>query len=208
MARRNLLIFLLSLCVTLPCLGQSADVELQKLVDIVKSLRGGSAAFAEATAVLASDPAWTPMNELRAADASAECRASDKVPGFRLNKLLAASEQAQRFETSTGNMLNGEDARFNYSLFERGIKAGATAVYTLRGREGAQTFVILPYDGGSGSFAATISCGGVPFEVKEYTDGSLVFTGNVASGQPLTLSIANTSGRNISFAILNHNSRR
>ncbi len=205
MRYKNLLVFLLFFS---PLYALSLDQELQKLCDIVRSLKTqGEEGFKDAQKILMTDPLWTPMNELVATDPTSECKASDRVPGFKLNKLLAGAEQAQRFETSTGNMLNGEDARFNYSLYERTVRSGATVEYNLSGRSGEQTFIIIPFEADA-DFTATVKAGEEPMEVKKYKDGTLAFTGNVSKGERVKLTIINTSDRNCSFAILNHNTRR
>lgn len=201
-------IFITLIISLLPTLASAQDAEMSKLVDMVKGLRsGGSKAFEASRDQLAQDALWTPMNELRAADATVECRASDRVPGFRLNKLLAGAEQKQRFETSTGNMLNGEDERYNYSLYERAIKAGRTAKYTLKSRHGAQTFYFLPYKSGA-KLSISVEADGHPFEATSYKDGSVRLSGSASGKTPVTVTIKSTDGTNQSFVLINHNTRR
>lgn len=194
----------------LACIGASAqDATLSAMMDAVRSLRtGGQKAFEAAAEKLGADKTWTPMNELKAADPQAECRASDRVAGFKLNKMLAAAEQKRRFETSTGNMLNGENPRFNYSLYERGVRGGATLEYTLKGRSGAQCVVIMPYDGLKGSgLDVSVSSDGKAL-AKRVGKDAYIFTGNVAEGRTLKISVVNGSDKPRSFAIFNFNSRK
>lgn len=203
---KHLLIFL---AFALSAAGAYAqDAELSALSETVKALRnGGATAFDNAVGKLAKDAAWTPMNELKASDPSAECRASDRVPGFKLNKLLAKAEQAQRFETSTGNMLNGENPLYSYSLYERALKPGKTASYALRSRFGEQTFIFIPYDKDA-AFDIEISCGDVSFEKTRYNDGSVRLCGKAAEGKAVAIKITNKDSANRSFVLLNHNPRK
>lgn len=182
---------------------------MQKMMTLVRSLRsGGEKAFRDGAETMAADKAWTPMNELRAADASAECRASDRVIGFRLNKMLASAEQSRRFETGTGNMLNGENPQFKYSLYERAVKAGCTVSYTLRKRSGEQCFVVMPYDALKGAgLEVSVSSGKTQFPMSEAKD-AYVFSGRVPQGGTVTLTVTNKSSKPRSFVILNHNSRK
>lgn len=196
------------LCLGLCCGLKAQDAELTTLTTIVKSLRNGNQKkFDAAKATLANDRLWTPMNELAALEQGVECRASEGVPGFKLNKLLAGAEQMQRFETSTGNMLNGEDERYNYSLFERAIKAGRTASYSLKGRQGEQTFIFIPYDA-KAKLNVSISSEGRAFTSTPYKDGSIRFTGTVAPGKSVDIKISNADKASRSFALLNHNPRK
>ncbi len=184
------------------------DTELAALSETVKMLKsGGSSAFDKAVETLSKDVAWTPMNELRPSDPSVECRASDRVPGFKLNKLLAKAEQAQRFETSTGNMLNGENPQYSYSLYERAVKSGKSATYSLRSRLGEQTFIFIPFDKDA-KLDIEISCGNVIFEKTRYNDGSVRLSGTATAEEPVAVKITNQDRENRSFVLLNHNPRK
>ncbi len=197
------------LIIALSAMGTFAqDAELATLSETVKALKsGGSVAFDKAVESLSKDVAWTPMNELRPSDPSVECRASDRVPGFKLNKLLAKAEQAQRFETSTGNMLNGENPQYSYSLYERAVKSGKSAIYSLRSRLGAQTFIFIPFDKDA-KLDIEISCGNVIFEKTHYNDGSVRLSGTATAGEPVAVKITNRDKENRSFVLLNHNPRK
>lgn len=188
------------------CVAQTD--ELNVLTDIVKSLQtGGKAAFDSAVAKLAKDRQWTPMDELGIV-AAAECKASQRVPGFRLNSIMTNAENAQRYETTTGNHLNGADSRFNYSLFEKTLKAGMNVRYTLPERWGKQTFIIIPFSGREAKLQAAIGCNGKDFTQTSLGNGVLRFSGEAAKGYPVEISISNGSECNISYVIINYNSRR
>lgn len=187
--------------------AKSQNDELNKLTDIVKSLQtGGEKAYNDAIATLAADKLWTPMDEL-AIDRNVECRASDRVPGFRLNAALTNAENKERYQTTTGNHLNGADMRYNYSLFEKTLKAGKTATFALRQRWGKQVVIIIPFKVGAKITAKAIG-GDKDFTVLPIGNGGLRLTGTVVKGQALNLQVSNESGENLSYVILNYNSRK
>lgn len=184
------------------------DAELNKLTDIVKSLQnGGEKAYNAAVAKLSSDKNWTPMDEI-GFDRNIECKASERVPGFKLNSVLTNSENKERYQTTTGNHINGADSRFNYSLFEKTLKPGKTAVFSLPERWGEQTIIILPYQGEKAKISAAASSGTNNFTVTSIGNGAVKLTGKAIKGQTLTLKVGNGSEGNISYVILNHNSRK
>ncbi len=189
--------------------GYAQDARLNSMLDIVRTLKsGGQQAFDTAAEKMSADMTWTPMNELKASDPKAECRASDRVQGFKLNKMLAVAEQKRRFEASTGNMLNGENPNFSYSLYERGIKPSSTLEYTLKGRSGQQCIVLMPYDGLKASgLDFSVSCAGKDL-AKTVGKDAYVFTGRVEPGQVMRITVRNTGDKPRSFAVFNYNSRK
>lgn len=181
--------------------------ELNKLTDIVKSLQtGGEKAYNDAIATLAADKFWTPMDEL-GIDRNVECRASERVPGFRLNSVLTNAESKERYQTSTGNYLNGADIRYNYSLFEKTLKADKSATFSLPQRWGEQVIIIIPFNANA-KISAKARGGDKDFTMTPSGNGSLKLTGAVVKGLTLDLTITNESGENISYVILNYNSRK
>lgn len=200
--------YLISLLAAVACLSVKAQTdELNKLTDIVKSLQtGGGKAYNEAVAKLAADKLWTPMDELTI-DRNTECRVSDRVPGFRLNSALTNAESKERYQTSTGNHLNGADIRYNYSLFEKTLKAGMTASFALPQRWGEQVIIIIPFNPGA-KITATAKGGDKDFIVTPAGNGSVKLTGSVVKGHALDLSVSNMSEENISYVIINYNSRK
>lgn len=198
---------LLILCLLTPLCASAQNSELNTLADIVASLKGGEKAYNQAVATLAKDKLWTPMDELTVA-AGVECRASDRVPGFRLNSALTNAENKNRYQTTTANHLNGADSRFNYSLIEKTLKAGKSASYSLHQRWGEQTFLIIPYAGKSAGISATAAADGHPFTATQLANGVIRLTGNAVKDKPLTISIKNASAQNASYVIINYNSRK
>ena len=181
--------------------AQQNDKELNSLVTMVKNLRQAGVAeqkqaFNNTFQSLVADTAWTPMNELRDKN-GAECPHSDKsLPRFRLNRMLSKAEQVhQGVAVATNGFMNGQDPRFNYSLYEKSVMAGKRVSYTFSGREGRQVFVVVPYKTSSS---------------QRLSDGTLVLecTESINTKTPLTLEISNEGSEGMAMVILNHNTRQ
>lgn len=204
---RLFLVFLSVMLQSAVCL-QAQDLELNKLTDIVKKLQhGGEPAYKAAISELSTDKLWTPMDEL-GFDRAVECRVSERVPGFKLNSVLTNAENAQRYQTTTGNHLNGADSRFNYSLFEKTIRAGRTATYSLQGRWGYQVFLIMPYLGERSGIKAVVTSGNNELNVSQLGNGCLKLEGVVHKDVPVSVKVVNESAENESYVIINYNSRK
>ena len=199
-------VILAAICI---CLGAVAqDRELNALADVVRSLQsGGERAYRAAVSRLAKDALWTPMDEL-GYDRAVECRASERVPGFKLNSVLTNAENTNRYQTTTADHLNGADSRFNYSLFEKTLKAGKTAAFSLPERWGEQVLLIIPYTGKKARISARASSGGRAFTATPYGAGGIRLSGKAAKGSMLKLSVTNQSGESVSYVIINCNSRK
>ncbi len=201
----RLLLIGLALC-GLPVMAQqpAMDSNLKALVDIVVSLRASDqGAYNRAQSKLSTYTFWTPMNETGRVQAT-ECLPSDKVPGFKLNRMLARIETDRVLVTSHGDMLNGGALRIANYLFERSITAGRSVTYTLKGREGKQAFVIVAYNP-----KAAIS---VTVDGKSYKPENGVITFPAGSkdlrrDQSISFTVTSQSPDNQSFVILNHNTR-
>lgn len=200
---------IITLSILLSVLATRAqDAELNILTDIVKSLQsGGEKAYNAAVKKLAADKNWTPMDEI-GIDRNIECKASERVPGFKLNSVLTNAENKERYQTTTGNHINGADSRFNYSLFEKTLKPGKTAAFSLPERWGEQTIIIMPYQGEKAKVSAAASSGNNVFTVTSLGNGAVKLTGKAIKGEPLSLKVSNGSEGNISYVILNYNSRK
>lgn len=192
-------------------LAQGADTELNQLIQVVKLLRVQTEAnFTRATQILTADQKWTPMNETgRVRDE--ECKASDKVEGFKLNRVLSKVEKGRKTVATHGDMLNGEDERYDYSLYERALKPGKSATYTLKGREGRQTFVIVPFSAAAKGLSATATIAGKKYSAKPAADGTITIvcdTKALKRSQNFQLTVTNgNKSAAQSFVIINHNTR-
>ena len=97
MRKITICIILLSLCGYLMPLSAQTDKELASLVNVVKLLRVSTEAnFKKATGILSADMKWTPMNETGSVRPE-ECKPSDRVKGFKLNRILFKAEGSRKY---------------------------------------------------------------------------------------------------------------
>lgn len=210
---QRLLSFFASLCFCSGLMAQTGieDKELAVLVDVVGMLRESTEEnFNKASRILSDDVKWIPMYETGRVREDLECKASENVPGFKLNRILSKAYESRKYVSTHGDMVNGEDARYDYSLYERTLKPMAQVEYHLKGREGKQVFIIIPYNR-SKALEATISCAGKKWPGKVEDDGTSIIkweTDTPSGDMELVLSVTNGSDSPQSFVIINHNTRR
>ena len=208
--RKTFVIFCFAI---MPCLSMAQrqmDAELLFLVKTVCELRNADeSTYRRVHDKLNADKAWTPMNETGSVK-DGECRPYDKVPGFKLNRLLSQIASERKGVSVHGDMLNGNDKRYNYSLYERSVHAGAAVDYQLKYREKIQWLVIVPYySDGAGLSASVCIEGQEPVLFNNMKDGCLVAfldCPELSENQLLTISVKGGS-RDQSFVLLNHNTR-
>lgn len=182
------------------------DKELSSLVGLVKMLRvQNETNFDKAVQQLKGDYSWTAMSETGDIRKT-ECKPADKVCGFKLNRIMNKALNGRKCVSSKDEMLNGEDLRYNYSLYERSLKGKNKATYTLKNRYGKQTLVVVPFNGQKGSLSIEVN-GKAVASTQEGKDGTL-YSSFTSDGQPLSLTISNLSKTPLAFVILNHNSRK
>lgn len=187
------------------------DQELSSLIDVVKLLRVSSEVnYNKAKQLIANDEKWTLMNETGDITAQ-ECRPSDKVKGFKLNQILWGAEKQRKYVSTHGDMVNGENANYDYSLYERCLKGKATASYTLKGRDGRQLFVIVPYNKDA-QFEVSLTVGGkkVGAKADRRNDGCYILSWNQdlpKRDTQFVLTVQNRNGEPQPFVIINHNTR-
>lgn len=192
------------------------DNETQHLIDLVTTIREAAPeqrekAWKEAETALSSDKAWTIMDEI--VPHKNECRLTDRsVQWFSLNRILS---QKSGYETNQvrGDFNNGENPDFNYSLIERSIKAGLTAEYDLKSREGKQTFVIVPFDPDATTLEAEVSRNGISLaKGVRQKDGNIYITiapdQNVKPKDVLHLTVSNKGNQSMTYVLINHNGRK
>lgn len=185
---------------------QIVNHELAALVDVVRLLRiQNQENFDKAAKYLKEDRLWTAMSETGKLQ-DTECKPADKVPGFKLNRILSGVSRERKYVSAKGEMLNGEDGRYDYSLYERSLKKKRKATYTLKKRSGKQTFVVVPFFAQKGSLAVSIN-GKKLSSTQEDKDGTIICS-FVPSGQNISVTIANKSNNHLSFVVINHNSRK
>ena len=154
----------------------------------------------------------TLMNELL--DRDNDCPlVSDQIKSFGVNRIVTGLKNGRRIQNSEKQLLDGSDGKYNYSLYEKGIKKGCTSTATLTGRYGKQVFLIIPYTPNQpystelrkndGTLYTPIGkdAQGITYYVIDTADGP-------SEGETLTLQITNSNMKqNASFVIINHNYR-
>jgi hypothetical protein len=125
--------------------------------------------------------------------------------------MLSKAEQVhQGVAVATNGFMNGQDPRFNYSLYEKSVMAGKRVSYTFSGREGRQVFVVVPYKTSAKLNAKLLVSGKEAASSQRLSDGTLVLecTENINTKTPLTLEISNEGSEGMAMVILNHNTRQ
>ena len=207
----RLSLLLLLLTVPLQLVAQTGDKELDRLIGISTLLRSADAnAYNRALQMLKADAKWTPMDELGKLQPT-ECSPAVTLSRFKLNRLLSRADGQRKFVASRGDFLNGEDERFNYSLFERSLKASSSVTFKVKGRVGKQTFVLVPHSKQGHGLKLSVSAPGLSFRLYQILpDGSIVYVsqGRAAKEQFITISVSNSSHAPQAFVLINHNSRQ
>lgn len=204
---KKMVLFFCVTCYTLLLHAQEVkmDKELSALVDIVKLLRSENESnYNKAVRLLETDAKWTSMCET-GEKKDTEFSPSNKTQSFKLNRAMNAATSKRKIIIAKGEMLSGEDSRFNYSLIERFLKKNNSASYTLRKREGRQIFVFVPLSKKKGSL--TVSVKGKSPSIRESSDG-IVTCSFDNKEEDVVLTVTNRSGDKMPFVIINHNSRK
>ena len=155
------------------------------------------------------DTRWTLMDELKI-DRKGECTKTDKVPTLGLNRMACRIVKLNKGVTNTGGRFrDGRDPRYDYSFLEVTSRKGASLNYDITGRKGHQIFAIVPVANGT-PFDASITLNGNPVTSQWSSNGVLYIAvmESVSQQDILHLRIVNKSGKNTSFVIINHNSRK
>lgn len=208
--RKSFIILMLCICPVLTMAQPPMDNEVRSLIRTVCSLRSADAkAYKQVEDLLSNDEAWTPMNETDAFQ-EGECPPYEEIPYFGLNKLLSHIATGRKMVHTHGDFLNGEDERYNYSLYEHSVRAGFSVSFTLKGREGKQWFIIIPYDIDGGGLLASISINGhstISFtQAENGTIAVYLDRPQLDVNDLVTITVQGT--RNQSFVLLNHNTRK
>ncbi len=135
------------------------------------------------------------------------------IQSFGLNRLIADLKQKQQQNRAVQNtgkgLLDGTDSRFSYTLYEKGIRKGATATYTLPKRVGKQVIVVIPHDANQ-AYAARIYKNGIAVQpAGKDRNGITYFVLDadkaLKRGDVLKLQIQNQDpDRHAAFVIINH----
>lgn len=183
------------------------DKELSFLVDVVRMLRTSSMAnYNKALEKLKGDRQWTQMDETNV-ERPGRCLVG-RDASFRLNVIMKKVDEARQYVATQGNMLNGEDERYNYSLFELAVEAGKSVSFVLKKRSGRQTFVVVPFHKKDAKLEASVS---LRHTQTTQADGTIVFHcegTDLGADGAMAITITNRSGKDQAFVLLNHNSRK
>lgn len=184
-----------------------ADGELSSLVSMVRMLRTKNlTTYNKAVNQLAKDRQWTLMDEIDSLQPALGHVGKESM--FRINTIMYNAERSRQQVSTQGNFLSGEDERYNYSLYEKALKAGKSVTFHLKKRMGRQTFVIVPFKDKAAKMSASVSIGG---KTEMGTDGTIVITcdgKSLTNGSVIDVTITNGSNADQSFVLLNHNTRK
>lgn len=197
---------------------KSDDAELSFLIGTVSMLRisDGQArqhAYDLVKETLAADNQWTRMDEL-VDDCRGECRLTDRTMNwFRLNTILNSIEISRIGNDAVkGDFLNGEDPNFRYSLLEKSVRAQSSVRYRVKGREGVQTFVLVPYNQEAAMFLTLrlIKDNEIVAEGHLEDDGNIYmkFVGELHPDETITIEVRNSGVANCAMVLINHNTRK
>ena len=219
--RRGLVCLLLLIITTLSASSQTIldkDKELNtiKLVEATLLLRNNTQqSWNEAENQLSTLlRLFTVMDELQ--DDDNDCSLISKnVKSFGLNRMVKHLKEVKSIVQNTGKgLLDGADSRFNYSIYEKGVKKGCCATYNkLSGRTGKQVFVIIPYSAKQPYETELQSSRGVVFEPSHRDNNGITYycidtPDGPTKEEALVLKITNNDSiNNHSFVIINHNYR-
>ncbi len=189
-----------------------SEPEMQKLLSAVLLLRNKTSENIDKSQDILSGQIkdFTLMDELQ--DAKNDCMIAGQNR-FCVNVIVNELKRGRRVQASDKELLSGDNPHFEYSLFEKGIKKGATATYTLSGRSGQQCFVIVPYSAGQAySTELRIGSGAALRPDKDENGVTYYVISSKAGPKPgenITLKITNKDSRsNASFVVINHNYRK
>ncbi len=204
---------ILFLCLMFPSVSAAQDrlvcitSEMEELVNRCVRLRTASNVEA-VTEDFDYDMEWTLLDEIEI-DRDGECTVKDPVRMLGVNEICGRILKSQKGALNTGGrFVNGQDPRYRYSLIEVTAKAGASLTYEITGRQGTQTFAVVPCDP-EAEFRFSLEKDGVSVGEQQFKDGVCYLTTGMKMKHEdrFVIKIYNASGRNMAFVIVNHNAR-
>lgn len=216
--RRLVMVILMLLSITTGLaqspLSAKDETVTQKLIDAVLMLRNPDRKNWDAAQdeLKKRITQLTLMNELQ--DKNNDCvLINTQNKSFGVNRIVNELKKGKRVQYSGKGLLDGADLRFNYSIYEKGVKAGHTATYTMTGRWGQQVFVIVPYTASQPYSTELIKADGTAISVTSKDAKGITYycidaTNGPREGEKLNLRISNKDTKNnASFVVINHNYR-
>lgn len=208
-----LLMSAMLVCAQVPLNPQDEEVTIELVQSALLLRQGGEDAWNNAGNRLEKRLSQvTLMTELQDPDHDAPLITS-RMKTFGVNRLVQELKRGRRVQNTGKELLDGADSRFNYSLYEKGVRHGATATYHLSGRFGKQVFVIVPYASGKDFEVSLLREDGNVIPVTGTDENVVVYFITDASNSPnegetLTLTITNRdSSTDMAFVVINHNYR-
>ena len=214
MKRKLLLTMLLSVgCVLVQAQTDSYLYEISKIVKEMRKDNNSVRNSAISRLSAASKPKVTLMDEIKWAGSEEE--KTNEVKGvkgnrFKLNQVITYVYKKQNhLLESKGDMLNGNEMDIHYSVIEKSAKRGSNVTYMIKGREGMQTFFIIPHNPNS---KYEVYMQGKCYKANDDGDCHIP-SFMVPRGQVITFSICyldDKANKDLieSFAILNYNPQR
>ena len=214
MKRKLLLTMLLSVgCVLVQAQTDSYLYEISKIVKEMRKDNNSVRNSAISRLSAASKPKVTLMDEIKWAGSEEE--KTNEVKGvkgnrFKLNQVITYVYKKQNhLLESKGDMLNGNEMDIHYSVIEKSVKRGSNVTYMIKGREGMQTFFIIPHNPNS---KYEVYMQGKCYKANDDGDCHIP-SFMVPRGQVITFSICyldDKANKDLieSFAILNYNPQR
>jgi hypothetical protein len=208
--------FLSIFCYSQSILNSKDELHTKKMIEATLMLRSSSdKAWKAAEAEFAKRlNLFTLTTKIK--DSSNECPLIDSnVKHFGVNRMLNELKKKQlgnSLQNTGRGLLDGVESKYNYLIFEKGIKKGSTATYQLSGLRGKQVFAIVPY-ASTQSYKVELSINGkVNLPTTTDANGITYFVIDVANapkeGDILILKITNNDKlQNKSFVVINHNYR-
>lgn len=190
--------------------GSLHDDVVEDLCGYVESLSTAPDDYVSVRNDMAKNMKWTMMSEFADSCSTPEalCSLRDRVNRTGINDIALQAEYIRGTIAKSADLFcNGNDPKYNYSLYEVKLKAGKTVRSCISHRKGQQYFLIIPFDEG---ITAEIFCRGAAVPCTRLDDGSLSFvmTTPLNEDDEIKICISNNSDSNRSAVIINHNSHR
>lgn len=188
------------------------DAHLKKLTEGLLQLRNTkSSSDALNKTVIdwskSGSPKITLMDEIKK-DLNNEFRGNG-ANKFKMNQVVTHVYNRQNTKmVSKGDYFNSTEKDVFYSAIEKTIKKNCTVTYTLTGHIGVQEFVFISFNPKT-EFYANITVNGKAVGPQKSEKGVVCLKlPKVKKEDKIVFSIANKSGSNESFVILNHNPQK
>lgn len=186
------------------------DDVVEKICGYVGALRSDPDGYEAVRDEMAGNMKWTMMSEFADSCSTTEalCGLRDRVKRTGINDIALQAEHKRGTVARSADLFcNGNDPKYNYSLYEVKVKAGQTVESRLSHRKGQQYFLIMPYSSG---LNVEITCRDSKVPCTRHKDGSMSFTIRkpLQESETIGIRIINRTDGHLSAVIINHNSHR